>query len=187
MPLKCPIARAAYAKAYQDANKEKAVDRVREWRIANPKKYKEQQIRYVKNHPDIIASKQKRWREAHIDEVRVKDRVHAQVFRNANKELIKIRKKTYAQNNTDIINTNVAKRKAAKLQRIPKWTTETDLWMIKEIYALSALRTKLTGVLWHVDHILPLQGEIVSGLHTPFNMQVIPAIENIKKSNNYEL
>jgi hypothetical protein len=59
--------------------------------------------------------------------------------------------------------------------------------MIKEIYALSALRTKLTGVLWHVDHILPLQGEIVSGLHTPFNMQVIPAIENIKKSNNYEL
>jgi hypothetical protein len=187
MPLKCPIARAEYAKAYRDANKEKATARTKKWRIDNPEKHKEHQITYAKNHPDLIAANQKRWKANHIDEVRAKDRVEAKAYRDANKELIKIRKKTYAQNNTDIINANVAKRKAAKLQRIPKWTTETDLWVIKEIYALSALRTKLTGVLWHVDHIIPLQGEFVSGLHTPFNMQVISATENIKKNNRYEL
>jgi hypothetical protein len=39
---------------------------------------------------------------------------------------------------------------------------------------------------WHVDHIIPLQGKNVSGLHIPENLQVIPAIENIKKRNNFE-
>jgi hypothetical protein len=185
MPLKCPDARKAYAKAYQEANKKQAVERVRKWRIENPEKRKDQQLKYVKNHPEIVAAKQRRWRANHLDEVRIKDRIEAKAYRDANKELIKTRKKIYAQNNKNIINAAVAKRKAAKLQRIPKWTSELDVWMIKEIYDLAMLRTKLTGVVWHVDHIIPLQGEIVSGLHTPFNMQVIPAIENIKKGNTY--
>ena len=186
MPLKCPIAKAAYVKAYYEANKEKAAAKTKKWRIDNPEKRKEQQVKYVKAHPEVIAAKQRRWRANHLDEARAKDRISAKIYRDTNKEVIKIRKKAYGQNNTDIINAAVARRKAAKLQRIPKWTNETDLWMIKEIYELSALRTNLTGILWHVDHILPLQGDRVSGLHTPFNMQVITAIENIRKGNRYE-
>jgi hypothetical protein len=49
------------------------------------------------------------------------------------------------------------------------------------------LRTKMTGIEWHVDHIIPLQGKNVSGLHTPYNLQVIPASWNTAKGNKFEV
>ena len=74
----------------------------------------------------------------------------------------------------------------AKLQRTPSWLSKDDLWMIKEIYELAALRTKMSGFLWHVDHIIPIRGKNVSGLHVPSNLQVIPWIENVKKCNKFD-
>lgn len=74
----------------------------------------------------------------------------------------------------------------AKLQRTPKWLTEDDFWMIEEIYNLASLRTKTLGFLWHVDHIIPIRGKKVSGLHVPQNLQVIPWIDNVKKSNKFD-
>jgi len=78
-----------------------------------------------------------------------------------------------------------AKRKAAQLQRTPKWLIDTDLWIIEEAYHLAQLRTNLFNFPWHVDHIIPLQGKSVSGLHVPSNLRVIPGSENVKKSNKY--
>jgi len=52
---------------------------------------------------------------------------------------------------------------------------------------LAALRTKLFGFSWHVDHVLPLQGKKVSGLHVPSNLQVIPWADNVSKSNKFLL
>ena len=59
------------------------------------------------------------------------------------------------------------------------------MWLIKEVYELAQLRTKLFGFSWHVDHIIPLKGKLVSGLHVIENLQVIPGIENIIKKNSY--
>ena len=80
-----------------------------------------------------------------------------------------------------------ANRRAIKLQRTPKWVDSEELWLIKEAYALAALRTKQFGFNWHVDHIVPLQGRYVSGLHVPGNLQVIPGVDNISKCNKYEV
>jgi len=93
------------------------------------------------------------------------------------------KKKEYRQNNRGKINALVAARKQIIKQRTPTWLTKDDKWLIKEIYEFAALRTKFFGFSWHVDHIIPLQGKTVSGLHVPNNLQVIPAMENIRKKN----
>ena len=81
----------------------------------------------------------------------------------------------------------VAKRHAAKLQRTPKWLTPFDLLKIKCLYQVAAMRSRESGQRWQVDHIIPLQGEFVSGLHVPNNLRVITATENTQKSNHYEV
>lgn len=81
------------------------------------------------------------------------------------------------------VNADTVKRRTAKMHRTPAWLTEDDLWMITQAYELAALRTKMFGFAWHVDHVLPLQGKTVSGFHTPLNLQVIPGVENIRKGN----
>jgi hypothetical protein len=49
------------------------------------------------------------------------------------------------------------------------------------------LQSKVTGEPWHVDHIIPLQGKLVSGLHVPSNLQAMRGIENISKKNKFEV
>jgi hypothetical protein len=96
-------------------------------------------------------------------------------------------KRVYRQANKGKINALVAARKQHIKQRTPSWVGKEEMWLIKEIYDLAILRTKMTGRQWHVDHIVPLQGILVSGLHIPENMQVIPAIINITKKNKFEV
>jgi len=84
--------------------------------------------------------------------------------------------------------TNAAKaiNKAERKQRVPTWLNEDDKWMIAETYALAALRTEVFKFNWHVDHIVPLNGKKVSGLHVPQNLQVIPWLDNLRKGVSFE-
>lgn len=84
--------------------------------------------------------------------------------------------------NPSLIYFSNAKRHASKLQRTPDWLNSGHWLEIEGVYKYcSALRS--IGLDYHVDHIVPMQGEIVSGLHAPWNLQVIPAHENLAKGN----
>lgn len=91
----------------------------------------------------------------------------------------------WAKNNRDKVNSRTARRYAAKTKATPRWLTAEDLWLITEAYTLAKLRTELFGCKWEVDHIVPLRGVGVSGLHVPWNLQVIPAKANRRKSNSW--
>jgi hypothetical protein len=80
-----------------------------------------------------------------------------------------------------------ALRRAKKLQRTPAWLSTFDKLKIECIYKIAAMLTRENKELWHVDHIIPLQGKLVSGLHVPNNLQVMKAVDNIAKNNKYEV
>jgi hypothetical protein len=103
------------------------------------------------------------------------------------KELWAARAKRYASANKDKTNQKTKAYQAAKINRVPKWVDSEEMWLIQEAYDLAVKRTKLFGFSWHVDHIVPLRGKIVSGLHTIGNLQVIPGIENVKKANRFQV
>ena len=88
--------------------------------------------------------------------------------------------KDYAERNPHKYNHYAGKRRAAKLNATPPWA---DLEAIEEIYNLASWMTRENGIEYHVDHIEPLQGKYSCGLHVHYNLQIIPATENRKKSN----
>ena len=61
--------------------------------------------------------------------------------------------------------------------------TELDSFVFKEAIKLKELRKQTTGFDWHIDHIVPLNYKNACGLHNAFNLQVVPATWNLKKSN----
>ena len=61
----------------------------------------------------------------------------------------------------------------------------TDVSAIQEIYRMSDELTKQTGIQHNVDHIIPLHGENVSGLHMLSNLTILTAEENVAKSNTF--
>jgi hypothetical protein len=138
----------------------------RKYREENPEKSREYHRKLLRENPEKSREYRRKWKQE-------------------NRDKYKECQRSYYQKNREKGAAKTAKRKAAKLQRTPCWLTEDDLFMIKEAYALAKLREKVTGFKWHVDHIVPLQGNIVSGMHVPNNLQVIPGATNCSKHNKW--
>lgn len=99
------------------------------------------------------------------------------------KEKITTRNSKWKLNNRGKANASAAKRRAKKHNATPAWLTEECLLKIDKIYILARKLTKKTGTKYHVDHIIPLQGKTVCGLHVPTNLQILTQQENCSKSN----
>jgi hypothetical protein len=151
-------------RAWHTAHKYAKCEYDRAYRAANKERLAAAKAKYVIENPEADRARKTRYREVH----RGKLRADGIAYNRANAGKVRF----WAMN-----------RHTAKLQRTPAWLTKDDLWIIQQAYELAALRTRLFGVPWHVDHVLPLQGKTVSGLHVPTNLQVILGVENARKGN----
>lgn len=118
-------------------------------------------------------------------------------YHTDNRSKIKSRKSTYYSENIDslrdkgkryskankaIIAAKSSRRAACKLTAIPVWANQE---VIKIIYKEARARSEVEAIKYQVDHIVPLKSKIVCGLHCEHNLQVIPAKDNLTKSNCY--
>lgn len=121
------------------------------------------------------------WSAANAERKRAKDAELYQYNRAARLEQVR----QYRLNNPDKVRAQVAESHAARSKRTPRWITRSDRVQMRALYKEAARRTRETGEAWHVDHIIPLRGRTVSGLHVPNNLQLLKAEENMKKKNRF--
>lgn len=110
------------------------------------------------------------------------------LWQKTNKISSSLASKKWKKNNSHRVNSINSARYAAKLQRTPKWLTVEQLAEIEEFYTITKelqwLSDKTDPL--EVDHIVPLQGKNVCGLHVPWNLQVLTKSENSRKRNKFE-
>lgn len=138
--------------------------------------------RYAKNSSTITA-RNKAWKDKNPEKVCLS----ISNWQKKNPQKCSANTKKWAQANKGVVNARTRAYQLAKLNRTPAWLTAIDYERIQNEYKLAEILRKLTNQQWHVDHIIPLQGKIVSGLHVPSNLRVVVAKENIAKSNKFEV
>lgn len=116
-------------------------------------------------------------------------------YYDANTELVKLRAmarpksqraqytKTWKEKNPLLVKADNKHRRTKHKQATPKWLTDAERAQIRQIYIDAMTVTRITGVKWVVDHIYPLRGETVSGLHVPWNLVPMTRAANLIKSN----
>lgn len=178
--------------------------RNQEYKRRHPGKIKASAQDYAARHADRIAQKSREYRAANPDysrgyyqanAERIKANVKAYAKANetklkaaaklrrqepASKERVRIAHAAWKKRNPHKVAEDNVRRAVAVWRQRPAWASKPD---ILEFYALARLRTALTGIPWVVDHIVPLNSDLVCGLHCEANLQVIPAVANVVKLN----
>lgn len=166
-------------KIWHAAHKEQKREYDRAYRAANKEKIAAAKKREAEEKPHLGAARKAKYRESHRAELRTKCIQYNRDNAEARAEYLS----RYQKKNPEKLRMWSMNYRAAKLQRTPKWLTEDDHWMIEQAYDIAVKRSEATNIMWHVDHIVPLQGRTVCGLHVPWNMQVITEVENKRKGN----
>jgi hypothetical protein len=92
-------------------------------------------------------------------------------------------KKKYKQANPDLYKELVSARRRRFRDATPRWLSPEQKMEIRLKYRLAIEMSRATGNRYAVDHIIPIHGETVCGLHVPWNLRVITQAENLVKSN----
>lgn len=140
------------------------------WRKRNPEKLTE----YSEKHREASLEISRKWNRDNPE-------YHRSRYR-ANAEAERMRQREYTKANPIKKSARNAKYRASKARAAPSWLNQEK---IEEFYFATDFLGMVTGEWYHVDHIVPLQSNIVCGLHWEYNLQILPGFDNQSKSNRY--
>lgn len=175
----------ANKKAWYEGNKERLAELDKERRRSFPEKFAEWSRQWRYNNLERSRYHRRKYKSTHSEHVKAVNRIrvlarHDEVvakqreWAKANPERVREIAKRWRDRNPG----NWVKRRLAQVT--PPWTSSTQ---IKSVYAQAAKLSRATGEKIDVDHIYPLQGKTVCGLHTPANLRPLKRSENRAKGN----
>lgn len=165
----CPAAKKVWGHIHYLNNSKIYKDNARRWREENPEAYEARNAAYFSR-----------------EDVKQKMRQKTKDWNAANPERKRQMDVEFKQKNGALITSYKAKYRAARRKATPPWLTKDDLSKIHQVYAEAKRLSVETGVPYEVDHIVPLAGKVVSGLHVPWNLRAIPKVENNRRPRIYQ-
>lgn len=158
----CKNCRRKKNREYAAKNREAAQKRAKEW---------------YANNKERANKSSKKWREANKEKMKAyKDK-----WNRENKEHKKKLSRKWKKENSHKVLAATRARQAAKLKATPAWANKEA---IDFVYYAAKTIEKVYGTKWHVDHIIPLRGKTVCGLHVENNLQLLTPKQNLSKSNS---
>jgi hypothetical protein len=165
----------AYQKAYYQQNK----DKVSAYHAQHYEQNKDKAKAYYQQNKEKLLAQGAKWRAENKDKIASRKKTHYQ----QNKDKIRAYQAQYTEENKPRLLAMQAKYRSVSLLSTPEWLDAGHWAEMEAEYALSLWCSEVMGEKYHVDHIVPLKGKKVCGLHVPWNLQVIPAVENRRKKN----
>jgi hypothetical protein len=167
-----------YNAAWRETHRNEVKAYAAAYRKANPDMFKASSVAYYKANSDRLKANAITWSKANPE----KAKEYNITWYKANSNKLKADAITWRKTNPDKRTGYAAKQNAAKKQRVPAWA---DHDKINEWYELAAFATEVFETPIEVDHIVPLNGKLVSGLHVDYNMQLLTSEANNKKHNKF--
>lgn len=178
----CKDCHALHNAKYVDKNAEKVDQYRKAYAEKNKGRIGEYRRDYYSKIPQVKLTdrreRSKEWYWANRAEVLEKDKERYWV----NPEKHRLRARRYQIENPGQVAANTAKRRAVVKRATVPWA---NLDAIRKFYYEAASLTK-AGTVYHVDHIVPLQHDLVCGLHVEYNLQLLTGVENQSKRNKFD-
>lgn len=167
-------------------------EKQRRWRANNPERAAEQRRKlqrsdkhrakrreWLSENPEMVI----RWQRRYFEKNKLKRLAALKAWRIENPDRFKDAVRKWFAAHPGVARAANALHRARAVQATPPWMWSMFGKEIEKIYAKCVRVGLQTGIPHHVDHIYPLAGKTSCGLHVPWNLQILPAIENIKKRN----
>lgn len=159
-----------------------ACKKSRKWQQDNPSKRNEYTKRWRAANPERARNRRGRntckWSAANPELARY-CRADSFMWRQKRRQRARESSRAWQKANRGRANYLVRKYQTTRLNATPQWLTDEHQERTRRVYETCPDDH-------HVDHIVPLNGEGVCGLHVPWNLQHLTAAENLRKGNNYE-